>query len=168
MRIKRPTLETNEARQRGFYNIGEAAAATGVSAKMIRHYEKIGVIPAADRTFSNYRIYSQSDVHTLHFVRRARDLGFSMKAIQKLLSLWQNRRRSSAEVKKLAEEHVAELELRIAELYVMKRSLEHLAAECHGDERPECPILEDLSGSDTIGAHMPIAVLRKPRRGASV
>ncbi|HEX8255978.1 MAG TPA: Cu(I)-responsive transcriptional regulator [Thermoanaerobaculia bacterium] len=145
MRRTRPTLELSDAKEQGYYNIGQAAAASGVSAKMIRHYESIGVIPAADRTFSNYRIYSQNDVHTLQFVRRARDLGFSMKHIQTLLGLWQQRR-PSKEVKRLAREHVHELEVKIRALEAMKQTLETLAEHCHGDHRPECPILEDLSG----------------------
>ena len=138
------SLEMSEARQQGFYNIGQASDASGVSAKMIRHYEKIGVIPPADRTFSNYRIYSQNDVHTLQFVRRGRDLGFSMKQIQELLGLWKHRR-SSREVKKVALEHVRELETKIREMEAMKRTLETLAEHCHGDQRPECPILDDLA-----------------------
>ncbi|MGZ5444657.1 MAG: Cu(I)-responsive transcriptional regulator [Thermoanaerobaculia bacterium] len=139
-----PTLEMSDARQQGYYNIGQASDASGVSAKMIRHYEKIGVIPPADRTFANYRIYSQSDVHTLQFVRRARDLGFSMKQIQELLGLWKNRR-SSRDVKRVALEHVRELEVKIREMEAMKRTLETLAEHCHGDQRPDCPILDDLA-----------------------
>ena len=127
--------------------IGQASTASGVSAKMIRHYEKIRVIPAASRTASDYRIYSTTDVFTLQFVRRARDLGFSMKQIQELVGLWQNRRRSSAQVKKLAFEHVRELEQRIGEMVAMKRTLQTLVDHCHGDERPDCPILDDLSAS---------------------
>ncbi len=138
-----PSLEMSDARQQGFYNIGQASDASGVSAKMIRHYEKIGVIPLADRTFANYRIYSESDVHTLQFVRRARDLGFSMKQIQELLGLWKNRR-SSRDVKRVALEHVRELEVKIREMEAMKRTLETLAEHCHGDQRPDCPILDDL------------------------
>ena len=145
MRRARPTMEASEAREQGYYNIGQASAASGVSAKMIRHYESIGVIPPADRTFSNYRIYTQNDVHTLQFVRRARDLGFSMKQIQTLLGLWQQHR-PSKEVKRLALEHVRELELKIREMEAMKRTLETLAEHCHGNDRPDCPILEDLSG----------------------
>ena len=153
MRRSRPTLEVSEAREQGFYNIGQAAAASGVSAKMIRHYEQIGVIPAADRTFSNYRIYSQNDVHTLQFVRRARVLGFSMKQIQELLGLWQQHR-PSKDVKRLALEHVQELESKIREMEAMKRTLESLAEHCHGDHLPECPILDDLSGTpDVHGDH---------------
>ena len=141
-------MEASEAREQGYYNIGQASAASGVSAKMIRHYESIGVIPAADRTFSNYRIYTRNDVHTLQFVRRARDLGFSMKQIQELLGLW-HEHRPSKEVKRLALEHVRELDAKIREMEAMKRTLETLAAHCHGDHRPDCPILEDLSGTAT-------------------
>src|ERR1700754_2240845 len=122
----------------GFYNIGQASEASGVSAKMIRHYEKIGVIPRADRTSSNYRIYSQKDVHTLQFVRRARDLGFSMKRIQELLGLWRQKR-SSRDVKRVALDHVRELETKIQEMEAMKRTLANLAEHCHGDQRPACP-----------------------------
>ena len=146
MRTTRPTLELSDARRQGYYNIGEAAAASGVSAKMIRHYEETGVIPRADRTFANYRIDSQNDVHTLQFVRRARVLGFSMKQIQTLLSLWQQHR-PSREVKRLALEHVQELETKIRELEAMKRTLETLAEHCHGDGKPDCPILDDLAGT---------------------
>jgi len=127
--------------------IGQASTASGVSAKMIRHYEKIGVIPAAGRTASDYRIYSPAEVCTLQFVRRARDLGFSMKQIQELVGLWQNRRRSSAQVKKLAHQHVRELEQRIGKMVAMKRTLQSLVDHCHGDERPDCPILDDLASS---------------------
>lgn len=145
MRTSRPTLELSDAKQLGYYNIGQAALASGVSAKMIRHYEQIGVIPPADRTFANYRIYSQNDVHTLQFVRRARVLGFSMKQIQALLALWRDHR-PSKEVKRLALEHVRELDDKIREMQAMKKTLEALAEHCHGDHRPECPILEDLAG----------------------
>ena len=144
MKPPRPTLELSDAKEQGFYNIGQASAASGVSAKMIRHYEQIGLIPPADRTFSNYRIYSQNDVHTLQFIRRARDLGFSMKQIETLLGLWQQHR-PSKDVKRLALEHVADLEAKIRELEAMKRTLQNLAEHCHGDHRPECPILEDLA-----------------------
>lgn len=144
MRRTRPTLELSDAKEQGYYNIGQASAASGVSAKMIRHYESIGVIPPADRTFANYRIYSQNDIHTLQFVRRARVLGFSMKQIQTLLGLWQQHR-PSREVKRLALEHVRELEAKIAEMEAMKRTLQTLADHCHGDNRPDCPILEDLA-----------------------
>ena len=125
-------------------NIGQAAAASGVSAKMIRHYEEIGLVPGAKRTASGYRVYKEADVHMLRFVRRARDLGFSMDEIRGLLELWRNRRRASGDVKRLVQKHVAGLEARIAELEAMRRTLADLATHCHGDARPECPILDDL------------------------
>ena len=127
-------------------NIGEAARHSGVSAKMIRHYEGIGLIPKASRTYSNYRTYSGKDVHTLRFIRQARSLGFSIKQIEELLGLWRNQRRPSSKVKALALAHIAELDARIAELQAMKRTLQSLAEHCHGDERPDCPILEGLAG----------------------
>jgi Cu(I)-responsive transcriptional regulator len=126
-------------------NIGEAAAASGVSAKMIRYYEAIGLIPAARRSAAGYRVYGDAEVHTLAFIRRARALGFPVARIERLLRLWQDRARASAEVKAVAEEHVAELHARIAELRSMARTLEHLARSCHGDDRPDCPILDDLA-----------------------
>jgi Cu(I)-responsive transcriptional regulator len=126
-------------------NIGEAARHSGVSAKMIRHYEGIGLIPKASRTYSGYRTYSANDVHTLRFVRRARNLGFSIKQIEQLLGLWRNQRRPSSKVKALAQEHIEELDARIVEMQAMKRTLQALAAHCHGDERPECPILDGLA-----------------------
>ena len=126
-------------------NIGEAAKASGVSAKMIRHYESIGLLPAAGRTHSGYRTYTESDLHRLRFVKRARNLGFSIKQIEDLLALWGDRRRSSAKVKALTQKHIAELEARIAEMQAMKQALQHLAHQCHGDERPDCPIIEELA-----------------------
>jgi len=126
-------------------NIGEAAKHSGVSAKMIRHYEGIGLIPKATRTYSGYRTYSGKDVHTLRFIRQARNLGFSIKQIEELLGLWRNQRRPSSKVKALAQEHIEELDARIAELEAMKRTLTSLAEHCHGDDRPECPILEGLA-----------------------
>ena len=138
--------ELADARQQGFHNIGEAAAATGVSAKMIRHYEAAGLIPAAQRTFAGYRLYADSDLHRLRFIKRARVLGFPMKQIAVLLGLWNDRRRASAEVKALAEAHAAELQDRIAEMQAMQRTLIALARHCHGDSRPDCPILDDLAG----------------------
>lgn len=128
-------------------NIGEASRLTGVSAKMIRHYEGLGLLPAPPRTESGYRRYDDDAVNTLHFIRRARDLGFSMADIGQLLDLWRNRRRSSAAVKKLAVQHVAALEARIEALEAMKRTLNDLAEQCHGDERACCPILDDLAGA---------------------
>ena len=126
-------------------NIGEAARHSGVTAKMIRHYEGIGLIPKATRTFSGYRTYSANDVHDLLFVRQAPNLGFSIKQIEQLLGLWRNQRRPSSKVKALALAHIGELDARITELQAMKRTLQDLAAHCHGDERPECPILEGLA-----------------------
>ena len=130
-------------------NIGDAAAATGVSAKMIRYYEEIGLIGPVARTESGYRVYAENDVHLLRFVRRARDLGFSIDQIGKLIALWQDRDRASAEVKALALEHIGELRAKITELDAMARTLEHLAANCHGDGRPDCPILEDIAGGSS-------------------
>lgn len=126
-------------------NIGGAAETSGISAKMIRHYERIGLIPAARRSGSGYRTYSRNDVHTLRFIRQARNLGFSMQQIRDLLALWRNPRRSSSKVKALALAHIENLDARISELETMKRALAHLAAHCHGDERPDCPILDGLS-----------------------
>jgi len=128
-------------------NIGEAAQASGVSAKMIRHYEEIGLVPKAGRTGAGYRVYREADVHRLRFVRRARDMGFSMKEIEALLGLWNDRRRASSEVKRLATKHIADLDQKIAELQAMRRSLAELSRHCHGDHRPDCPILEDLAGT---------------------
>lgn len=126
-------------------NIGEAAEASGVNAKMIRHYESIAVIPKAARSDSGYRNYTENDVHILIFVRRARNLGFSMKEIKKLVGLWRNKSRASAEVKALALEHIKSLDEKIAQLDAMSKSLKQLARSCHGDHRPDCPILENLS-----------------------
>jgi len=127
-------------------NIGEAAAASGVTAKMIRHYESIGLIEAAPRTESGYRRYGDDEVNVLRFVRRARSLGFSIKDIGALLVLWRDRTRSSAEVKSVALARIAELDGKIAELKGMRDALHHLASHCHGDARPACPILDDLAG----------------------
>lgn len=125
-------------------NIGQAAARAGLNAKRVRHYEAIGLVPKAGRTFGNYRSYSESDVHTLRFVRHARALGFSIEDIRALVGLWRNRRRPSREVKQLVGRHLGELRRRIAELKAMAGALEHLAHHCHGDERPDCPILEGI------------------------
>ena len=138
-------FEMGEARRDGFRNIGEAARDSGVSAKMIRHYESIGLLPVAGRTIAGYRIYRDSDIHTLRFIRRARDMGFSLEAIAELVSLWHNRRRSSASVKRIAQKHLGELAERIEALQAMQRTLTHLLHECPGDQRPDCPILDDLS-----------------------
>jgi len=138
-------FEMDEARRGGFVNIGEAAEASGVSAKMIRHYEESGFIPKAKRTAAGYRVYREEDVHVLRFIRRARNLGFSLAAIKTLLGLWDNRRRASADVKRLALRHVAELDAKIREMQAMRKTLTDLARHCHGDERPDCPILDDLA-----------------------
>lgn len=129
-------------------NIGNAARLSGISTKMIRHYEEIGLMPKAVRTHSGYRTYSESDIHTLRFIRQARDLGFSMKLIAELLSLWQNRRRPSSKVKVLALEHIGELDNKIREIQAMKSTLAQLATQCHGDDRPDCPIIDNLSDRD--------------------
>lgn len=139
--------ELADARAGGLHNIGEAAALGGVSAKMIRHYESIGLIPPAARTFAGYRLYDDADVHRLRFIARARRLGFGIDDIRGLLALWQDRGRASAEVKRLALEHAEELARKIRDLQAMQRTLEDLAARCHGDDRPDCPILDDLAGA---------------------
>ena len=139
--------ELAEALDQGLHNIGEAASLSGVSAKMIRHYEAIGLVPKAARTFAGYRLYSDADLHRLRFIKRSRSIGFSMKRIETLLGLWNDRERSSADVKRLAKEHADELQQRIAEMQAMQRTLATLARRCHGDNRPECPILDDLANS---------------------
>ena len=126
-------------------NIGLAAQLSGISPKMLRHYESMGLLGEVVRTESNYRQYSQADVHTLRFIRRARDMGFGLDAITELVGLWHNRRRSSASVKRIAQKHHDELAQRIAALQGMQRSLDSLLCHCPGDERPECPILDDLA-----------------------
>jgi len=144
------TLELADARRAGLLNIGDAARASGVSAKMIRHYESLGLLREARRTVAGYRIYDESDVHTLRFIRRARDLGFSMKEVEQLLGLWQNRRRASSDVRRVAQAHIDDLDRKIAELQEMRRTLEHLVHHCRGDQRPECPILDDLAAANRI------------------
>lgn len=126
-------------------NIGEAARLSGVSAKMVRHYEGLGLLPRVARTDSGYRQYGEADVHTLRFIKRARDLGFSMEEIGELVGLWQNRRRASANVRRIAQKHSDDLGQRIAAMQEMQRALQDLIHCCHGDERPECPILEELA-----------------------
>jgi Cu(I)-responsive transcriptional regulator len=125
-------------------NIGQVAGATGVSAKMIRHYESVGLLPSASRTDAGYRQYTERDVNMLRFVRHSRDLGFSLEQIRELLDLWQNRRRSSRQVKALAESHIAQLDLKLAELQGVRATLAHLVHCCHGDDRPDCPIIDTL------------------------
>lgn len=126
-------------------NIGSAAELSGISAKMVRHYESLGLLARVARTDSGYRQYSEADVHTLRFIKRSRDLGFSMAEIGELVTLWQNRRRTSASVKRIAQKHVDELAARIEAMLSMQRTLHQLLHHCHGDERPECPILDDLA-----------------------
>ncbi|MFO1136636.1 MAG: Cu(I)-responsive transcriptional regulator [Rhodoblastus sp.] len=132
--------------------IGEAAKASGVSAKMIRYYESIGLIAPPRRSAAGYRYYDERDVQTLRFIRRARDLGFPVDDIGRLLELWRDGERSSADVKRLAEQHIAALEERISALQAMQAALERLACACHGDDRPDCPILEDLAVAGDTGA----------------
>jgi Cu(I)-responsive transcriptional regulator len=138
-------LEMGAARQQGMHNIGEAAKASGVSAKMIRHYEAIGLIGAALRTDAGYRLYNERDVQVLQFIHRARELGFPLDQIKTLLALWQDKQRASKDVRAMARQHIAELDRKIADLQAMRRTLETLATKCHGDDRPDCPILDDLS-----------------------
>jgi Cu(I)-responsive transcriptional regulator len=126
-------------------NIGQAAAGSGVSAKMVRHYEALGLLGAVPRTGGGYRQYGARELHTLRFIRHARDLGFSMAEVTELLRLWANRSRASADVKRIALAHMAELDRKMAELAAMRGTLERLAACCHGDERPDCPILDELA-----------------------
>ncbi len=130
-------------------NIGEAAAETGITAKSIRYYESIGLMPAADRTEGGYRQYTDKDVQTLHFIRRARNLGFTVSDVEDLLSLYRDRERASADVKRIAETHIADLDRKVAGLEGMRATLIHLVEKCHGDERPDCPILDDLARADT-------------------
>ena len=138
--------EFAEAKDRGYYSIGKAAELSGITPKMIRHYESLELIPKAARTVGDYRVYSASDIHTLRFIRRSRGLGFSMEEIGTLLGLWRNQRRASEQVKRLAIKHVADLDEKIAELQSMRSALAELAEHCHGDARPDCPILSDLAG----------------------
>ena len=144
----------NEAVHPARFNIGEAASRSGVSAKMIRHYESLGLLPSVDRTESGYRLYGEKEVHTLRFIKRSRDLGFGMPEIAELLKLWQNRRRSSAEVRRVASRHVANLDQRIAEMEEMRHTLQHLIDCCQGDHRPDCPILEELETGNGHGRHV--------------
>jgi Cu(I)-responsive transcriptional regulator len=127
-------------------NIGTASKLSGISAKMVRHYESLGLLPPVTRTDSGYRQYAEGDVHTLRFIRRARELGFSMHDIAELASLWHNRRRTSGSVKRVAQRHAQELAQKIESMQAMQRTLQHLIHCCHGDERPDCPILDDLAG----------------------
>jgi MerR family copper efflux transcriptional regulator len=157
-------------------NIGQAAKSSGVSAKMIRYYEQIGLIPKAIRSDAGYRHYSASDVHSLRFIRRSRDLGFSVEQISALLVLWNDRDRASADVKEMALSHVARLKAKIAELQAMAQTLEFLADHCHGNDRPDCPILADLAeptASATVPNKAPrfgvaASVLKRGEKGFAV
>ena len=141
--------------------IGAAARASGVSAKMIRYYESIGLIGRAARSAAGYRFYDARDVHLLRFIKRARGLGFAVERVAQLVALWRDHRRASAEVKRIALVQLDELERRIAELETMKRTLAHLAEHCHGDQRPECPILDDLAAAPVAAA---ARVMKRRRR----
>lgn len=132
--------------------IGMAAQRAGVSARMVRHYETLGLLPAVARTDSGYRQYTEADVHALHFIRRARDLGFSIHEIGTLLGLWQDKARASSQVKSIAQAHIDTLNQRIADMQAMQRTLQSLVQYCHGDDRPDCPILDDLAA---VGANIP-------------
>ncbi|MET0540305.1 MAG: Cu(I)-responsive transcriptional regulator [Variovorax sp.] len=127
--------------------IGEAARRSGVTARMVRHYEGLGLLPPVDRTDSGYRQYSEADIHTLRFIKRGRDLGFSMSEIGELANLWHDRHRTSASVKAIAQRHLSELDQRIAAMQAMRKTLTHLVEGCQGDQRPACPILDDLAGT---------------------
>ena len=129
----------------GPLNIGDTAKASGLSAKMIRHYEKVGLFPEASRTDAGYRQYTDKEVSTLRFIRQSRDLGFSIDQIRELLDLWQDQKRPSRQVKALAQTHLLELDVKLKELHVMKATLAHLVEHCHGDDRPDCPIVENLA-----------------------
>ncbi len=150
--------------------IGKAAEAAGVSAKMIRHYEEIGLLPAAARTDSGYRQYSERDVSILRFIRQARRLGFSMQQISDLLGLWRNDQRTSREVRSLAQAHLADLEEKLREISEMKAALERLVSACHGDDDPHCAILEELavasSSPPALGAIEP-KMQRKPAQATA-
>jgi Cu(I)-responsive transcriptional regulator len=137
-------LEHADAVGKGLLDIGRASKESSVSVKMIRHYEAIGLLKDVARTYANYRVYSDKNVHTLRFIKRARTLGFAMDDIRELLALWQNKTRPSASVKKIAGGHLQDLTRRIQEMQSMVTTLEHLTHNCHGDSRPDCPILEDL------------------------
>jgi Cu(I)-responsive transcriptional regulator len=142
--------------------IGQAAKASGVTAKMIRHYEVIDLIPSAARQDSNYRSYSMTDVHRLKFIRHARDLGFSINRIRDLLKLWSDRNRSSSEVKAIALAHIAELETKIEHMREMADVLHNLAEACEGNDRPECPIMNSLGGSSfQVRSHNPLSLKKE-------
>lgn len=145
MSVSDGSADVAEARAAGLHTIGEAAAQAGVSVKMVRYYESIGLIPPAARSQGGYRLYAADDVHALRFIRRARDLGFAIDEIRHLLALWRDQERASAEVKRLAEAHIRDLDARIAGLQGMRDALQNLVQHCHGDARPDCPILDELA-----------------------
>ncbi|MCQ2997854.1 Cu(I)-responsive transcriptional regulator [Pseudomonas syringae] len=132
-------------------NIGQAAKQSGLSAKMIRYYEATGLLQAAHRSDSGYRLYGKDDLHTLAFIKRSRDLGFSLEEVGKLLTLWQDRQRASADVKALARQHIADLNQKIEEMVSLRDTLQELVEHCHGDDRPDCPILKDLASGGCCG-----------------
>jgi len=134
-------------------NIGEAARASGVSTKTIRYYETAGLIATAERTGGGYRVYTQADVHVLRFIKRARNLGFSIERIRRLLDLWQDKGRASRDVKRLALDHIADIAAKIAAMSTVRDAVQELADKCEGNDRPECPILRDLEGSAPIPAN---------------
>jgi Cu(I)-responsive transcriptional regulator len=146
-------------------NIGQAAKVSGVSAKMIRYYEQMGLIPPAHRSEAGYRHYAASDVHSLRYIRRARDLGFSIEQISELLVLWRNCGRASADVKAMALSHVAGLKAKIAELQTMAQTLEHLANHCRGNDRPDCPIIAGLAEPADAAQPSSLAPHKAPRFG---
>ena len=147
-------------------NIGQVSKASGISAKMIRYYETIDLVPKAGRTEGGYRDYSPADIHRLRFIRRARDLGFSFDQVRELLKLWTDKRRSSGNVKKVALEHIAELELRAAQLEDMIRTLKHLADACEGNHRPDCPIIDELESGHGPACHAKEPAKQKPANGS--
>lgn len=148
-----PAQPLAPAGQRWPVPIGTAARRAGVSARMVRHYESLGLLPPVARTDSGYRQYTEADVHALRFIRRGRDLGFSMDEIATLLGLWQNKRRASSQVKRIAQAHIDDLSQRIAAMQAMQRTLQELVNCCHGDERPDCPILDDLAAAARPACH---------------
>tara|TARA_R110002020_G_scaffold7619_4_gene31837 strand:- start:22 stop:486 length:465 start_codon:yes stop_codon:yes gene_type:complete len=143
-------------------NIGEASKASGVSTKMIRYYESIGLIKAPLRTGSGYRVYSDNEVHALRFISQARDLGFSVEQMGDLLALWRDRSRASADVKAIALQHIQALDEKARALQAMSKTLRHLADNCHGDDRPDCPIIEGFAA-----AAAPAPRKRQPRFGVT-
>jgi Cu(I)-responsive transcriptional regulator len=147
-------------------NIGQAATAAGVTAKMIRHYEQLGLIPEAARTDSGYRQYTAREVAVLTFIRQSRSMGFSIRQIAQLLTLWADDQRQSREVKALAAQHIAELDRKMQEMAQMKAALERLATGCHGDQRADCPILDQLS-NHAAATHVPPAAAARPAAKAA-